>query len=413
MDLLVAPKPVFNRGKEVCAYYLSFQIGNALLEGGKTYAFENDVNTPFFDFINQIGLEALTSGKLIFVPVTNVHLAMDLENICAVDHSLVALLMGRQIELSPANLQRITRFRELGFKTAFIHHTDYEPLEPFFPQTDYIFNNGDTAAVTVLSARIRKTYARTRIIARGIDTDMDFNKAVLNGAEYIQGQFYKTITVSRDNRVSPLKVNYISLLNQVNQDDFELDQFAKIVQRDTALAIQFLRMVNSSHVKGNAITSLRHAAALLGQKEIKKWVTTAATNTMGQESPSEVTRLSMIRAKFCENLAGLFEMGVHKDNLFLMGLFSVLNVILETTIEEALQIVRVPDKVREALLGGGNDFGKVYSFIQLYEEGDWTEVSRIALVNNIKIKDIFEAYNEALTWYGRLVALSVGETVTD
>ncbi|MDR0293510.1 MAG: HDOD domain-containing protein [Oscillospiraceae bacterium] len=413
MDLLVAPKPVFNRAKETAMYYLSFQFGNALLEGGKTFAYENSVPSPFFDFVNQTGLEALTSGKPIFIPVTNVHLALNLDEMCAVDRSKVALLMGRRVELSQANLQRLTYLRETGFKTAFIHRPDYEELEPFFPQTDFIFNNGDTAAIMVLNARIRKDRASIKVIARGIDTDEAFNRAVVNGAELLEGQFYKTTAVVRDNRVSPLKVNYIQLLNQVNQEDFEFDKFAGIVQRDTALAVQFLKMVNSTHVKGNAITSLRHAAALLGQKEIKKWVTTAVTSTLGLESPGEVTRLSMIRAKFCENLAGMFEMAVHRDNLFLLGLFSVLDVILETTIEQALQLVHTPEPVRTALLGGDNDFAKVYQFVQLYERGEWTEISRIALVNNLQISDIFEAYNEALTWYGRLVAQSFGEMVEE
>ncbi|MDR0324745.1 MAG: HDOD domain-containing protein [Oscillospiraceae bacterium] len=407
MDLLVAPKPVFNRSKEVFAYYLSFQVGNALLQEGKAYAFDNEVNTPFFDFISQIGLEALTSNKLIFIPVTNVHLAMDLEDVCSVDKSLVALLMGRKIELSEANLKRVTRFKELGFKTAFIHRNDYEALEPFFPQTDFIFNTGDTAAIPILNARIKKTFARTKVIARGINTDEAFNKAGLNGAELLQGQFYKTSAIVRDIRVSPLKVNYISLINQVSQDDFDLDKFAGIVQRDTALAIQFLKMVNSSRVRGDSITSLRHAAALLGQKEIKKWVTTAVTSTLGMESPSEVTRLSMIRARFCDNLAEMFEMVVHRDNLFLMGLFSVLNVILEMGIEQALEIVQVPEKVKTALLGGSNDFSEVYRFIQLYEEGEWTEISRIALIRNMNIREIFAAYNEALTWYGRMISMPV------
>jgi EAL and modified HD-GYP domain-containing signal transduction protein len=235
----------------------------------------------------------------------------------------------------------------------------------------------------------------------------------LNGAELLQGQFYKTTSIVRDSRVSPLKVNYIQMLNQVSQEDFELDKFAGVVQRDTALAVQFLKTVNSSHARGSNITSLRHAASLLGQKEIKKWVTTAVTTTLGQESPGEVTRLSMIRAKFCENLAPMFEMAIHKDNLFLMGLFSVLNVILETTIEQALQIVRVPEPVKTALLGGDNDFGNVYKFILLYEEGEWTEISRLALINNMKINSIYEAYKGALTWYSDLVNMSVGETLTD
>jgi EAL and modified HD-GYP domain-containing signal transduction protein len=413
MDLLVTPKPIFHRSKEVYAYYLSFQIGNALLSEGTSLAFENEMHSPFFEFINQIGLEALTHSKQIFIPVTGVHLATDLEKICKVDHSLVTLLMSKKIELSAHNLERLTRFREMGFKTAFIKRDDYDAMSVFYPQLDYVFNNGDTNKISAIAGSIRKKFARTKIIARGIDNDTIFNRAVMSGAEFLQGKFYKTAVVIRDIRVSPMKVNYIQMLNQVSNEDFELDKFAVIVQRDTALAIQFLKMVNSSHVRGSNITSLRHAAALLGQKEIKKWVTTAVTSTLGQESPSEVTRLSMIRAKFCENLSGLFEMAIHKDNLFLMGLFSVLNVILEMPIEQALKMVHVPEPIRVALLGGSNDFSQVYEFAMLYEEAEWTELSRIALMKNLSIPDIFRAYNDALKWYGDLVALSVGDRVTE
>ncbi|MCL2003106.1 MAG: HDOD domain-containing protein [Oscillospiraceae bacterium] len=413
MDLLVTPKPIFHRTKEVYAYYLSFQIGNALLSEGKSFAFENEMHSPFFDFVNQIGLEALTSNLPIFIPVTSVHLATDLEHTCKVDHSRVVLLMAKKVELSPFNLQRITHLRENGFKTAFIHRDDYDAMGNFFPQLDYIFNNGDISSLRMIDGKIRKVFARTKVIARGIDSDSAFNRAVLQGVELLQGQFYKTVAVVRDNKVSPLKVNYIQLLNQVSQEDFELDKFAGIVQRDTALAIQFLKMVNSSHVRGSNITSLRHAAALLGQKEIKKWVTTAVTTTLGQESPGEVTRLSMIRAKFCENLSGLFEMAVHKDNLFLMGLFSVLNVILEMPIEQALTMVFVPEPIKVALLGGQNDFRRIYDFVRLYEEGEWTEVSRIALIQHMNIVDIFNAYNNALKWYGELISLQVGDSVTE
>jgi EAL and modified HD-GYP domain-containing signal transduction protein len=121
----------------------------------------------------------------------------------------------------------------------------------------------------------------------------------------------------------------------------------------------------------------------------------------------------MIRAKFCENLSGQFEMAIHKDNLFLMGLFSVLNVILEMPIDQALKMVFVPEPIKVALLGGENEFKKIYDFVKLYEEGEWREVSRIALLHNMNVRDIFTAYNEALKWYGQLIALPVGDRVTE
>jgi EAL and modified HD-GYP domain-containing signal transduction protein len=162
-------------------------------------------------------------------------------------------------------------------------------------------------------------------------------------------------------------------------------------------------MVNSSTVRSSKINNLKHAAAMLGQTEIKKWVTTAVTSSLGQESPGEITRLSMLRAKFCENIADLFEMAIDRDNLFLMGLFSVLDVVLDMTMEKALHLVYVPEDVAEALLGKENHYATVYQFVRLYEHGDWQEVSRIALMNNMSISSIAQAYHDALHWYGQII----------
>ncbi|MCL2030418.1 MAG: HDOD domain-containing protein [Oscillospiraceae bacterium] len=403
MDIMVVPKPIFNASKTVKGYYLSFQLGNALLEEGRPVSLEDNVHSPFFAFVNQIGLATLTLGLPIFVPVTNVQLATDLERICEVERTNVVLLMGKKIDLSEANLQRIARFKELGFQAAFIHRTDIAAMEPFYPYIDYIFSGNDTPEVMSLAGSVRRSRQPVKVIAKNVSDDTTFERMKAYGLEYFEGCFYVEAVKRVKTQVSPLKVNYIRLLDQVSQEDFELDQFARIIQEDVALAMQFLKMVNTSSVRSGEITSLRHAAAMLGQKEVKKWATTAVTITLGQEGPNEIVRLSMLRAKFCENLAGLFELGVHRENLFLMGLFSVLDVVMERPMKDALALVHVPDTVRAALMGQPSVLNEVYQFTRLYELADWSEISRIALIRNMPINRIFQAYNDALVWYGELV----------
>lgn len=408
-EFMVAPRPIFDKYKEVKGYYLSYQIGNALTEVGKSIIIENSTESPFFEFINKIGLTALTGDKMVFVPVTNVLLATQLELSCEIDPSLIVLLLGSKINLTEANLHNIARLKQVGFKIAFRHYKDLTVLSSFYPYTDYIFCGNDTSEIMQALAE-SKSSGTFKIVASNIDSNSDFERAASFGVELFRGEFYKESTkVSEDNPVSPLKINCLQLLNQVNQDDFDLTKFASTVQKDTALALQFLQMVNSSSVRSSKIASLKHAAALLGQKEIKKWVTTAVTASMGQDSPSEIVRLSMLRAKFCENLAGVFEMGVHTDNLFLLGLFSVLDVILDMTMQKALHLVYVPEKVASALSGSEGDFSKVYSFVKSYEEADWTEISRTALMDNISIASISNAYQDALLWYSRIISITVSD----
>lgn len=85
-------------------------------------------------------------------------------------------------------------------------------------------------------------------------------------------------------KVSPLKVNYIELLNIVNEPDFDLTKAADVIGRDTALVISLLKMVNHMTVNSE-ITSIRHAAAMLGQKELKKWINTAVTSQLCADRP--------------------------------------------------------------------------------------------------------------------------------
>jgi EAL and modified HD-GYP domain-containing signal transduction protein len=151
------------------------------------------------------------------------------------------------------------------------------------------------------------------------------------------------------------------------------------------------------------ITSIIHAAAMLGQNELKRGINTAVTKELCADKPSEITRLVMIRAKFAENLAESFEMAMMAQELFIMGLFSALDIMLDKTMEEALKMVQVSKKVSDALLNGEGEFAKVLNFIKVYEDADWTEVSRILVLDNMDMDKVYDAYLNALKWYRDLI----------
>ena len=202
--------------------------------------------------------------------------------------------------------------------------------------------------------------------------------------------------------VTPLKVNYIELLNVVNAPDYDLTDAADVIGKDPALVISLLEIVNRMAVNSE-ITSIRHAAAMLGQKELKRWINTAVTKELCADKPSEIVRLVMIRAKFAENLAPEFEMAMQAPELFIMGLFSALDIMLEKPMAEALDMVQVSKNIREALLENKGDFAKVLDFIKRYEDADWTEVSRQLVLENIDMDHVYNAYLGALRWYRDLI----------
>ena len=197
-------------------------------------------------------------------------------------------------------------------------------------------------------------------------------------------------------------MNYIQLLNLVNDDNFELSEAADIIGRDPALTISLLKMVNTMTINGG-ISSIRHAAAMLGQKELKKWINTAVVNELCADRPGEITRLSLLRAKLAEELAGVFGLQGRTEELFLMGLFSVLDVIMEKPMKEALGMVKVTEDIKEALVQGQGKLSPVYELILKYEKADWQDVSRQLLLREISTEVVNNAYLNALVWYKKLL----------
>lgn len=201
-----------------------------------------------------------------------------------------------------------------------------------------------------------------------------------------------------EHEVSPLKVNYIQLLNMVNSPEFELTEAADIIGRDTALVISLLKMVNRM-TRNSTITSIRHAAAMLGEKELRKWLITAVAGQLYTDKPNELTRMSLLRAKFAENLAPVFSMAIQSSELFLMGLFSVLDVILDMPMKDALETIRVSKNISDALVYHKGIFAFPLEFILQYENANWQEVSRLMIVHNIEMQPVYDAYLNALRWY--------------
>jgi EAL and modified HD-GYP domain-containing signal transduction protein len=219
-----------------------------------------------------------------------------------------------------------------------------------------------------------------------------------------EGHFYRTPLTQGKHEVSPLQVNLINLLNKVRDENFEFDEIADIIQRDPMLTVSLLRLVNSAYFAlKEKVRSINQAVVMLGQTEIRKWITTAVARLLGAERPDEVTRLALIRARFAEGLAIKFGLEKESQSLFLMGLFSVLDAILDMPIGEALDMVRVSEEIREALTEHTGRYSIIFQFILEYEAANWNVVSRLLILNDLETEDIYRAYVDAMVWYSDII----------
>ena len=413
MNLLIVPKPLFTDKMMVEGYYMAAQYGNAILESTKSNPLDRAMDSPFIDFMNEVGLDALTQNKPVFIPITQIQIVTELTNNITEDPDKIVFLLDDRVVFNELVVERCKYFHAKGYKFAVIFKGKLEELAPLREYISFIFLKAPITRLVEYSGVVQREYPKCTIIATDISEKPAFDQIVLHRDSKIDlfdGAFYKVHIPSnaKQNALSPLKANYLQLLNIVSQDDFDFQTFTRTVRQDTALAIQFMRLVNTASKVRSEVKNLNQAAAMLGQKEIKKWVSTAVSNALCADSPSEITRLSLIRAKFCENLSVHFEMEISQENLFLMGLFSVLDVVLDIPIEEAFKMVFVPSQIHNALVNQQGEYFSVLFFVQQYEMGHWKEISRVALVRNIAIDAIHAAYKESLLWYSNLINTDIG-----
>ena len=377
MQFLLVPKPLFTSGMVVEGYYLSYQYGNAILESVKSNPLDRAMNSPFFDFINAVGMEALTQSKPLFVPITQILLMTDLERDIAEDASKIVFTLDKRTLPEPMVIDRMKRFTKLGFRFAIIYQNNMDELKGYTHYADYIFLRLPASHLVSHAKLVQREFPRATVIAADIEEQPVFDSIKHSSIDLFDGPFYKIHIPSsaKQNALTPLRVNYIQLLNIVNKEDFDFQTFTRTVRQDMALAIQFMKLVNNASTARSEIKNLNQAAAMLGQREIRKWVAAAVTSALCADNPSEVTRLSLLRAKFCENMGKHFEMAMANENLFLMGLFSVLDVVLSVPIKDALNMVFVPTAISEALVDKRGAHFDVLHFVLTYEHGAWAEIS--------------------------------------
>ena len=360
------------------------------------------------ELIQELGTTTLSGGKPIFVSLNNISIFSSLESECKNTNHAPILLIDQTFPPVSMYTDRIHELREFGYHFAIrnlpVHC--YEDYAPILSQMDYILIDCQKIDAVKASFYFRKLYPDICICASNIPDMETFGK--LSPAETIslfEGTFFRMPVTRGEHKVSPLKINYISLLNLIEEDDFDLTKAADIISQDTALIISLLRLANTRSFNSE-ITSVRVAVSMLGQKDLTRWIQTTVIEKLCSDKPNELMRLSLLRAKFAENLAPVFGMAMRSQELFLTGLFSILDIILDCSMEEALSMVRVSGKIRTALLEHTGSLAEVLHFIIKYESAEWQEVSRQLVLKNIEIPDVSHAWVSSLQWYAKLIAMN-------
>ena len=402
--MLASLIPLFDDKTTVKAYSLITQKTNMLLNPSLLGTGANDGagSISGFEVIKSMGIDTISKDEDIFISVNNISIFTNIDEQCVnIPHERIVILMDKSVKPVDMYVNRLKELKESGFKLAIrkLAVSEFEPYRNILLLADYVFLDHKKIDISKAKIYFSKVYPNIKLCAVNVGDQEAYDTLVEEGGYTLyEGDFYRLPVTKGNNEVAPLKVNYIELLNIVNDADFDLTKAADIIGRDTALVLKLLEMVNKMSVNSE-ITSIRHAAAMLGQKELKKWINTAVTKELCADKPNEITRVSLLRAKFAENLAPAFDKAGLSSELFLMGLFSVIDIILDMPMEDALKKIKVSKQIENALVRNEGEFANILNFVVQYEQASWGEVDRLMLLENLDSKAVYEAYINSLIWY--------------
>ena len=408
MKTLIVAIPYFDSNMAVEGYKLISRAGQKLVGMLDDYVTPWDaVLSPGLDLVKALGVEPLSGASPLYIDINEYHLLMGVPHTLGISPDRFVCVLPNNLRPDDAVLGKCRELKEKGYKIAVDGFLDGHTSNPIFQFVDCIIvDTHDYNPDQKFIDAIKSLSKVTRVVLSNI-SDMDkFNK--LNGIPntLFSGIFYNRPITKGIKEISPIKLNALTLLRQINEEDFDLSDIAGTIGRDPSLSISLLRFINT--VMPRKINSIRNAVAILGQKEVKRWATAALSIQLAEDRPNEITRLSLIRARFAENLASTFEMGVFAPSLFMMGLFSMLDIILEKPMEAAVKEVALDEEVRAALVDKKGEFYKVLDFMQAYEHANWDDVAIKMVQNNLKLEDVIDAFIEALVWYKTLLD-AIGE----
>ena len=404
--MLATLVPLFYEDMSVASYCLYAQKENMfehphLLGAGKYDGAGAIVGIEVFESISEDDLVANCS---IIIPINNISLFSNIEQQLKGFDGRIILMCDQSIKPEESYNKRLLDLKSKGFKLAMkdLPLADIDKFKDILKDFDLFLIDSNTGDVVAQAKEFKKHIPNMDFCAENLHTKDEFEAAKESGLfKIFEGTFFRVPINTSDTEVTPIKINYMKLMTVINQADFNLDDVANVVGQDPALSIELLKIANKLTVNSH-IRSIAQATALLGQKEIRRWLNTTLFNSLAAGKPNEITRLSLIRARFAENLAPVFDYAMRKDELFLMGLFSLLNLILDMPMEQALDQVGVSDEIKKALVSDDGIFSPQLEFLLSYEAGDWQEVSRLMVLHDIQMHDVYDAYVEALKWYGNM-----------
>lgn len=388
----VARQPIFDREEKVFGYELLFRDGLENCFVGDS----DEASRATLDSSLLMGLDVLCDGRRAFVNCTRDTLIKGLVTLLPSTSTVVEIL--ETVPADPDVIAACHSLKEAGYMLALDDYVADDPREPLAEMADIIKVEMQLTTEEQRGQLIKQFGPwRHRMLAEKIETQGDFVRARDQGFVYFQGFFFRRPEILKARDMPAHRLNYLKMLQEVSRPELDIVALENLIRTEASVCYRLLRYLNSA-VFGfrKEIHSVRHALSLLGERDVRRWVRLVAAVGAGQERTSDLVLSALVRGRFGELLAPRVRHG--ESDLFLLGLLSLIDAMLEMPMEAVLDRISLDQATRAVLLGQPSVLRPVFQLMLAHESGEWEAASALSAELRLDPEEVAGSYWQAQQW---------------
>lgn len=406
MTRIFAREPVFSIDKELFAYQFLYRDSRAGL-------FLVDV--PSLEMNGEpehgLSLDDLMQINMTIVNISSDALAEFGKWFSPSD--VIIELSEQQTKPDPKLIVQIKQLKNKGFKlVGQLHQTEWPE---FFALIDFVkIELLNTSKDQVIQLKQKIVPLNIKIIATQVHTNFQFEQCQLHGIDFVQGFFFLEKRESNKKTMPASKIACMRLLAEIAKPKLNKKVLQDVFERDPTLSFLLMKFINNPLVnKSFKITSIKHTLNYLGELMIRRFVAIISLAGLNSDQPNELLNLSLSRAKYCEMVDAEIADKADTMSAFLVGLFSLIDNILEKPIEELLATLELDEKIMQALIKKEGCYWEILSSATAIEAGNWLGLLKSSKQLAVEQESLFDKHKQAVRWQNEMtIAVSSMYPVT-
>lgn len=391
IDIYVGRQPIYNRQLELIAYELLFRAA----DHHETAVFsDHEVATSevLANAFLEIGLQRIVGSAQVFFNVTREFLLGDYP--LPPTEGRIALEILEDQVVDDLLLEAVRDLARRNYTIVLDDFVYHESLRPLVEIADIV--KIDILALGLDAVREHVDILRrynVKLLAEKVETTEEFKFCEDLGFDYYQGFFFCKPNVVRGKRTPVSQLAITQLLAKLQNPAVEFEELEEIISRDASLSYKVLRLINSAYYNlPRKVETIHQALVMLGLRTIRNWVSVIIMSRV-ENKPRELLVTALVRARMCELMAEALRR-TDAETFFMVGLFSILDALLDQPMEAVIKMLPLADDVNLALLRHEGDSGRMLACVLAYERGDWEGASCPGLAH----RTVMDAYLDAVEW---------------